>query len=182
MFIHAFSHIYHADDACLTPDGQTGICISYVNCDVIVRLLVQNSQVRDPNIESYVQQSLCGNRDLQMVRWFLIVLSNIHHDMAMIVGLLSCTTILSANTGPNYHCPNYLRIIFLLFECTIRYFRRFHQHYSNYNICSAGGAVPSSDQLAGPLRNVQRISCPRRWRNGRPTWRLAVDGRVRLSI
>ncbi|XP_055540540.1 venom serine protease Bi-VSP-like [Wyeomyia smithii] len=51
------------NDACSTPDGQSGICIMYNDCDFIMRLLVQNSQKRDPNIENFVIQSICGNRD-----------------------------------------------------------------------------------------------------------------------
>ncbi|XP_062557292.1 uncharacterized protein LOC134222163 [Armigeres subalbatus] len=56
------------NDACRTPDGQTGICMIYINCDSIVRLLMVNAQQRDPNIEDYILQSICGNRQLsQMV-------------------------------------------------------------------------------------------------------------------
>ncbi|XP_055610448.1 venom protease-like [Uranotaenia lowii] len=50
-------------DACYTPDGQPGICIQYTNCDLIVSLLVQNSQKPDQNIQNYVLLSICGNRE-----------------------------------------------------------------------------------------------------------------------
>ncbi|XP_053667369.1 uncharacterized protein LOC128716907 [Anopheles marshallii] len=52
------------NDSCLTPNAQNGICIVYVNCDFILQLLIRNANLRDPTIESYVAQSLCGYSDV----------------------------------------------------------------------------------------------------------------------
>uniref|UniRef100_A0A182P275 Uncharacterized protein n=1 Tax=Anopheles epiroticus TaxID=199890 RepID=A0A182P275_9DIPT len=51
-------------DSCLTPNAQTGICIVYVNCDFILQLLIRNAYLRDPSIENFVTQSVCGYSDL----------------------------------------------------------------------------------------------------------------------
>uniref|UniRef100_A0A182XHQ9 CLIP domain-containing serine protease n=1 Tax=Anopheles quadriannulatus TaxID=34691 RepID=A0A182XHQ9_ANOQN len=52
------------DDSCLTPNAQNGICIVYVNCDFILQLLIRNANLRDPAIENYVAQSVCGYSDV----------------------------------------------------------------------------------------------------------------------
>nr|XP_029730079.1 venom protease-like [Aedes albopictus] len=99
LFIALFSitKVVGQNDACYTPDGQPGVCIYYINCDIIVRLLTLNSQKRDPNIESYVLQSICGNRDLsQMVCCPGLRFS---HDTATTSTTTRATTTTAASSG-----------------------------------------------------------------------------------
>lgn len=60
------AHVFFpfSDDSCLTPNAQNGICIVYVNCDFILQLLIRNANLRDPAIENYVAQSVCGYSDV----------------------------------------------------------------------------------------------------------------------
>ncbi|XP_058116374.1 venom protease-like [Anopheles ziemanni] len=51
-------------DSCLTPNAQRGICIVYVNCDIILQLLIRNANLHDPSIETFVAQSVCGYYDV----------------------------------------------------------------------------------------------------------------------
>ncbi|XP_040158699.1 uncharacterized protein LOC120897712 [Anopheles arabiensis] len=46
------------------PSPTNGICIVYVNCDFILQLLIRNANLRDPAIENYVAQSVCGYSDV----------------------------------------------------------------------------------------------------------------------
>uniref|UniRef100_A0A182MER7 CLIP domain-containing serine protease n=1 Tax=Anopheles culicifacies TaxID=139723 RepID=A0A182MER7_9DIPT len=55
---------FNGYDDCLTPNAQNGICIVYVNCDFILQLLIRNANLRDPSIENYVTQSVCGYSDV----------------------------------------------------------------------------------------------------------------------
>uniref|UniRef100_A0A182JK15 Uncharacterized protein n=2 Tax=Anopheles atroparvus TaxID=41427 RepID=A0A182JK15_ANOAO len=56
--------IFNGYDSCLTPNAQRGICIVYVNCDLILQLLIRNANLRVPSIETFVAQSVCGYYDV----------------------------------------------------------------------------------------------------------------------